>query len=129
MVPGEGLEPSIPCGPRILSPVRIPVPPPRLLWRPRRESNPCIAVLQTAALQLRHVASSPYYNFSVSYLKPRHLGRGLFYLRLRLFFFLFRFGRRRLFQSLDRQTQSVFLRLNGNDFKFFFLALFQHRGR
>ena len=28
---GEGLEPSIPCGPRILSPVRIPVPPPRLV--------------------------------------------------------------------------------------------------
>lgn len=29
MVPEEGLEPSIPCGPRILSPVRIPIPPPR----------------------------------------------------------------------------------------------------
>ncbi len=29
MVPEEGIEPSIPCGPRILSPVRIPVPPPR----------------------------------------------------------------------------------------------------
>ncbi len=31
MVPEEGIEPSIPFGPRILSPVRIPVPPPRLV--------------------------------------------------------------------------------------------------
>ncbi len=29
MVPGEGIEPSIHFWPRILSPVRIPVPPPR----------------------------------------------------------------------------------------------------
>ncbi len=28
VVPREGIEPSIPLGPRILSPVRIPVPPP-----------------------------------------------------------------------------------------------------
>ena len=30
MVPGEGVEPSIPYGRGILSPQRIPVPPPRL---------------------------------------------------------------------------------------------------
>jgi predicted RNA-binding protein with RPS1 domain len=56
MVPREGIEPSIPCGPRILSPVRIPVPPPRhkIFWRCRRESNPCIEVLQTPAFPLRH---------------------------------------------------------------------------
>lgn len=29
MVPREGLEPSIPIGRRILSPLRIPIPPPR----------------------------------------------------------------------------------------------------
>ena len=29
MVPGEGLEPSRPCGQRILSPLRLPIPPPR----------------------------------------------------------------------------------------------------
>lgn len=62
MVPEEGIEPSIPCGPRILSPVRIPVPPPRqglgkLLWRCERESNPRIEVLQTPALPLRHRTS------------------------------------------------------------------------
>ena len=27
-VPGEGLEPSLPCGNRILSPARLPIPPP-----------------------------------------------------------------------------------------------------
>jgi hypothetical protein len=29
MVPGEGLEPTSPCGRRILSPLRLPIPPPR----------------------------------------------------------------------------------------------------
>jgi hypothetical protein len=54
MVPGEGIEPSIPYGRGILSPQRIPVPPPRPVWRCERESNPRIEVLQTPALPLRH---------------------------------------------------------------------------
>ncbi len=29
MVPGTGIEPVLPCGKRILSPLRLPVPPPR----------------------------------------------------------------------------------------------------
>ena len=29
LVPGEGLEPSRPCGQRILSPLRLPIPPSR----------------------------------------------------------------------------------------------------
>jgi hypothetical protein len=29
LVPGEGVEPSRPCGQRILSPLRLPIPPPR----------------------------------------------------------------------------------------------------
>ena len=31
VVPREGLEPSRPCGQRILSPLRLPIPPPRLV--------------------------------------------------------------------------------------------------
>ena len=27
MVPGEGVEPSLPCGNRILNPARLPIPP------------------------------------------------------------------------------------------------------
>ena len=27
MVPGEGIEPSLPCGNRILNPARLPIPP------------------------------------------------------------------------------------------------------
>ncbi len=30
MVPGVGLEPTRPCGQRILSPLRLPIPPPGL---------------------------------------------------------------------------------------------------
>lgn len=33
MVPGEGLEPSRPYGQRILSPLRLPIPPPGLWYR------------------------------------------------------------------------------------------------
>jgi hypothetical protein len=32
-MPGVGIEPTRPFGPRILSPVRLPVPPPRRIFR------------------------------------------------------------------------------------------------
>jgi hypothetical protein len=57
MVPREGIEPSIPCGPRILSPVRIPGPPPRRGGADGNRTR-AIAVLQTAALPLRHCTTS-----------------------------------------------------------------------
>ena len=47
----------------ILSRARIPIPPPghksrtKRDWRRRGESNPCVSVLQTEALPLRHYAS------------------------------------------------------------------------
>ncbi len=44
MVPEEGVEPTRPCGHRILSPARLPVPPFRLVrlfyLQKRRSANP-----------------------------------------------------------------------------------------
>ena len=55
LVGAAGFEPACPCGRRVLSPLRIPVPPrPRhnsmREWRRRADSNRCIEVLQTSAL-------------------------------------------------------------------------------
>ena len=61
LVPGEGVEPSIPCGPRILSPVRMPVPPPRLSWRCRPELNRCKGFCRPSP---NHSATTPRHFYS-----------------------------------------------------------------
>lgn len=59
LVPGVGVEPTNPFGSGILSPLRKPFRHPGIV-RCGRDSNPRIAVLQTAALPLRHRTSVPY---------------------------------------------------------------------
>ncbi len=49
-VPREGLEPTPPCGERILSPPRLPFRHLGKEWRRRADLNRCIGVLQTPAL-------------------------------------------------------------------------------
>jgi hypothetical protein len=52
-VPREGLEPTPPCGERILSPPRLPfrhLGKELIEWRRRADLNRCIGVLQTPAL-------------------------------------------------------------------------------
>ena len=56
MVPKTGLEPVRYRYRRILSPVRLPVPPLRHKWRHRPDSNWSIRVLQTLALPLGYGA-------------------------------------------------------------------------
>ena len=67
-MPGAGLEPARVLTRGILSPLRLPIPPPGLKvvfyavrlnhfnWRRRPDSNRGIAVLQTAALPLGYAA-------------------------------------------------------------------------
>ena len=80
LVPGVGIEPTRPCDRQILSLLRLPISPPgrvlvhslqwksrkcevKLLWRPRRESNSRIALLQRAELPLFYVATRSLYHF------------------------------------------------------------------
>jgi hypothetical protein len=49
-MPREGLEPTPPCGERILSPPRLPFRHLGKKWRRRADLNRCIGVLQTPAL-------------------------------------------------------------------------------
>ena len=64
LVPRAGIEPAQPCGPGILSPLRLPVPPPRHMELSIKQTNmeaasgiePEIKVLQTSALPLGYAA-------------------------------------------------------------------------
>ncbi len=56
LVPKTGVEPVRCCHRRILSPVRLPIPPLRQIWRHHPESNWGMKVLQTLALPLGYGA-------------------------------------------------------------------------
>ncbi len=55
MVGGEGLEPSYPCGHGILSPARLPVPPPALVGN---ETSAFVIVLKQNHFQPRLASPS-----------------------------------------------------------------------
>ena len=73
LVPGEGIEPSHPYGRRILSPVRIPVPPSRLCFVLKDFNTGRTS--QQPTLSFSKVLRSAYYRSNIKRKVDRHPGR------------------------------------------------------
>jgi hypothetical protein len=74
----EGVEPSIPCGPGILSPMRMPVPPPELIWRRQPELNRCKRFCRPLPNRSAMTPCLKHYTFLSEFLKAPLFGGARF---------------------------------------------------